>query len=175
MSQLPPRPVTRLDQNKKSVENPNHEEHSEDEDEYWNLPVSQREDLLRPLDLLADQLSGDVPSEHSLTQHNIVEENVDVDTDDGVDTIQEQQVTEQTQLLPDGTVVNTGLEGGEPPSTSAEPVCDYPARRQVKPVVRLSYDRPGHPTDKPSVVVHRGLRLIIKRDSLMLCQSWDNV
>lgn len=77
-------------------------------------------------------------------------------------------------------MVDTGLEGGEllPTSqsqSSAEPVCNRPARRQVKAVVRLSYDRPGHSTNEPIVVVHRGLRVTIKIYSPVLYPSWDNV
>lgn len=165
---------------KKSTDNPNQEEHSEEEEENWNLPADRREDILLALDLLADHLSRDAPLEYALTQHNTVEENIDVDTEEIVDAIPEGQDTEQIQQLPKDTVAHTGLEGGELPSTtqsqsSAEPVCNHPARRQVKPVVRLSYDRPGHSTNEPIVVVHRGLRITIQRGSPLLCQSWDNV
>lgn len=179
MNQLPQKPVTRQHQKEKSNENSNQEGHSEDEDEYWNLPADRREDLLLALDLLADQLSGDIPTENALTQDNF-EEDFNVDTERDVDTIPEGQDTEQTQLLPADTVVDTGLEGGALPSTSqsqssADLVHDRPARRQVKPVIRLSYDRPGHSTNESIVVVHRGLRITIKKDSPILCQSWDNV
>ena len=168
----PQRPVTRSHQKKKSVEHPNQEEPSEYEEEHWNLPADRREDILRALDLLADYLSGDVPLVNAPTQHNLIEEDADE--------ISEGQDTEQIQQLPKDTVVHTGLEGGELPSTSqsqssVEPGCNRPARRQVKPVVRLSYDRPGHSTNEPIVVVHRGLRITIKRDSPVLYQSWDNV
>ena len=180
VKQLPQRPVTRLHQKEKSFENPDQEDHSEDEEVTWNLPADRREDILLALDLLADHLSGDVPLENALPPHNIVEVDIDVDTEESVGAIPEGQDAEQIQQLPKDTVVYTGLEGGELPSTSqsqssAEPVCNRPVRRQVKPVVRLSYDRPGHSTDKPIVVVHRGLRITIKRDSPLLCQSWDNV
>lgn len=88
--------------------------------------------------------------------------------------------TEQTQQLPINPVLDTGLEGGElHPSSqsqcSAEPVGHRPARRQVKPVVRLSYDRPGHSTNERIVVVHRGLRVTITQDSPMFYPGWDNV
>lgn len=169
----PQKPVTRSHKKEKSVENPNLEEHSEDEEEHWNLPVDQREDILLALDLLADHLSGDVPLENAPTEHSIVEEDNNVDTEEDVDEISEGQDTEPIRQLPKDTVVHTGLEGGELPSTSqsqssAESGCNRPARRQVKPVVRLSYDRPGHSTNEPIVVVHRGLRITIKRDSPVL-------
>lgn len=84
VKRLPQSPVTRLHQKEKSIENSNQEEHSEDEDENWNLPADQREDILLALDLLADHLSRDVPLENALTQHNIVEEDIDVDPEEGV-------------------------------------------------------------------------------------------
>ncbi|KAK0134676.1 Paraneoplastic antigen Ma1 [Merluccius polli] len=164
----------------KSIEHPNQEEHSDDEDEPWNLPADRREDILAALDLLADHLSEDAPLDNALIQHNFVEEETDVDTQEGDDTVLEGQATEQTQQLPKDAVVDTGLEGGALPSTSqsqssAEPVCNRPIRRQVKPVVRLSYDRPGHSRNEPIVVVHRGLRITIKSDSPLLYPSWDYV
>lgn len=177
---LPQRPETRLHQKKQSIEDPDQEEPSEDEEDNWNLPADRREDILLALDLLADHLSGDVPLENALTQPNIVEEDIDVDTEEDLDKISEGQDTEQIQQLPKDTVVHTGLEVGELPSTSqsqssVELGCNRPARRQVKPVVRLSYDKPGHSINKPIVVVHRGLRITIKRNSPVLYQSWDNV
>ncbi|KAM7378069.1 hypothetical protein PAMA_013122 [Pampus argenteus] len=60
------------------------EDNSEDEEENWNLPADRREDILLALDLLADHFSRDVPLENALTQHNIVEEDIDVDTEEAV-------------------------------------------------------------------------------------------
>ncbi|XP_041837251.1 uncharacterized protein LOC121637270 [Melanotaenia boesemani] len=170
---LPQRPVTRFHPKQKSAEESNQERHLEDTEEHWNLPADRREDILLALDLLVDRLSGDVPLENALIQHNIDEEGIDGDTEEEVDAVPEGQDIEQFQQLPKDTVVDTGLEGGELPSASqsqgtAEPICNRPVRRRVKPIVRLSYDRPGHSINEPIVVVHRGLRITIKRDSPLL-------
>lgn len=136
VNRKPHRIVTRLHQKEKSVENPN----QEDEEEHWNLPADRREDILFALDLLADQLSGDVSPDSAITpadvsQHNSAEEEIDVDTEEVVDTTPEGLDTEQTHPLPTDPVGDTGLEGGVPPSFSqsqsrAEPVCNHSAQRQ---------------------------------------------
>lgn len=41
------------------------------------------------------------------------------------------------------------------------------SKRQVKPVIRSSYDLPGRPSDKPVVVVHRGVRISITPESMV--------
>lgn len=69
----------------------------------------------------------------------------------------------------ENSVADTGLEVGGVP-TSSEPddginSTDVPsAKRPVKPVIRLSYDELGEPTDKPLVIMHRGMRIYITRD-----------
>lgn len=67
-------------------------------------------------------------------------------------------------ILPlEDPVVDTGLGVGDVPTTSepddgVEPSTVLSAKRAVKPVIRLSYDEPGEPTDKPLVIAHRGGR-----------------
>ena len=39
------------------------------------------------------------------------------------------------------------------------------SKQQIKPVIRLSYDLPGQPSNKPVVVVHRGVRISITPES----------
>lgn len=80
-----------------------------------------------------------------------------MENEEVVEEISEGGDTEQTQQLPIDPVVDTGLEGGELHPTSqsqcsAEPVCNRPVRIQVKPVVRLSDDRPGHATNEPCFI-----------------------
>ncbi len=58
--------------------------------------------------------------------------------------------------------VDPGLEGGDILSSSTmdgdeESVCECRTQRKVKPVIRLSYDEPGKPTDRPITIVHRGM------------------
>lgn len=67
-------------------------------------------------------------------------------------------------------VADTGLEVGDVPTSSesddeVDPTGVPSAKRPVKPVLRLSYDEPGEPTDKPLVIVHRGVRIYITRDA----------
>ncbi len=67
-------------------------------------------------------------------------------------------------------VADTGLEVGDVPTTSepndgVDSNCVPAARRVVKPVIRLSYDEPGEPTDQPLVIVHRGMRIYLTRDA----------
>lgn len=183
VKQTPQKPLTRLRQKEEPVQKTNQVEHLEDEHEYWNMHADRRDDILCAIDLLADQLSRDAPLDITpaeVSPHDSAEEEIDVDIEEVLDTFSEGPDTEQTQQLPKDPVVDTGLEGGEllPTSqsqSSAEPFCNRPARRQVKPVVRLSYDRPGHSTNEPIVVVHRELRVTIKRDSPVLYPSWDNL
>lgn len=55
---------------------------------------------------------------------------------------------------------DAGLEGGEPGIANAkeavETVHSRP-KRNIRPVVRLSYDSLGRPTNRPLTLVHRGM------------------
>lgn len=53
------------------------------------------------------------------------------------------------------------------PSTSAVSVdssLDFRAKREVKPVLRLSYDKPGEPTDRPVTITYLGTVIQISFD-----------
>lgn len=139
-----------------------------EEDELWYLSTVQRESVSQALDLLANHFNQNVPdldTEPNLPPVNACPEEPQRASND-------LEVEEEPEImqLPDDTVADTGLEGGALPSTSqsesiAEPFGDHQSRREVKPVIRLSYDKPGHSVDKPIVVVHRGLRITICRES----------
>lgn len=63
-------------------------------------------------------------------------------------------------------VADTGLEVGDVPTSSVSndevhSTSVPAAKRLVKPVIHLSYDEPGKPTDRPLVIVHRGVRIYI--------------
>ncbi|KAK3556100.1 hypothetical protein QTP70_005241 [Hemibagrus guttatus] len=56
------------------------------------------------------------------------------------------------------------LEGGENDTRNVskeepKPAVCRKSRREVRPVIKLSYDELGRPTDKPLTLVHRGMRL----------------
>lgn len=74
-------------------------------------------------------------------------------------------------MLPlDDPVADTGLEVGDVPTSSesddgSDSTHVPTTKRTVKPVIRLSYDEPGEPTDKSLIIVHRGVRIYIARDT----------
>ncbi|MEQ2195898.1 hypothetical protein XENOCAPTIV_020006 [Xenoophorus captivus] len=73
-------------------------------------------------------------------------------------------------LSSEDPVVDTGLEVGDVPTSSvSDDEVDStnvpPAKRLVKPVIRLSYDKPGKSRDQPLVIVHRGMRIYITRET----------
>lgn len=78
--------------------------------------------------------------------------------------------TDSVVLPSEDPVADTGLEVGDVPTTS-EPddrvdSSSAPAAKQaVKPVIRLSYDEPGEPTDQTLVIVHRGMRIYLNSDA----------
>lgn len=63
-------------------------------------------------------------------------------------------------LSSEDPVADTGIEGGNVPTSSE-------SNDEVDPtsVPPASYDKPGEPTDKPLVIVHRGMRIYITRDT----------
>lgn len=67
-------------------------------------------------------------------------------------------------------VVDTELEEGDVPAPSTSAVVadssqEPCAKRPVKPVLRLSYDTPGQPTDRPVTIVYRGMIIQISCDT----------
>lgn len=77
-----------------------------------------------------------------------------------------EEETASVVLSSEDPVADTGLEPGDVPSTSEsedgpEPCSDPVVKRAIKPVIRLSYDEPGEPTNKPLVILHRGMRICI--------------
>ncbi|XP_029350188.1 uncharacterized protein LOC115036194 [Echeneis naucrates] len=87
--------------------------------------------------------------------------------------VESQEATEQLRECSPSlrdSVVDTELgEGDVPvPSTSAVSVdssLDFRARREVKPVLRLSYDRLGEPTDRPVTITYKGMVIQISFDT----------
>lgn len=164
----PQRPVTRSRQNRLTTDNspqmvgPESLDASESEDEgLGGLTFAQQENIAQAVDLLAESFSNEIP--HC---DDVLESFSDV----GDVEVEAQPVagTGDELLLPDDPVVYMGLEEGELPSSSmsegsSEQVDSHLPRREVKPVIRLSYDKPGQPTDRTIVVVHRGLRITISR------------
>lgn len=72
---------------------------------------------------------------------------------------------EVTHPLPD-TVVDIDLERGDVLDSSAsvedgEASGSRISRRAVKPVIRLTYDEPGKPSDRPFTIIHRGMMIQI--------------
>lgn len=66
-------------------------------------------------------------------------------------------------------MVDIELEEGDVPTSSTLVVdadfCHEPnAKRKVKPVLRLSYDEPGQPTDRPVTISYRGMLIQISYD-----------
>lgn len=58
--------------------------------------------------------------------------------------------------------MDTELDGGDILASSVldkevESISEPKERRKVKPVIRLSYDEPGKPTDRPITIIHRGM------------------
>lgn len=67
------------------------------------------------------------------------------------------------------SVVDTELEKGDVPAPSTSAVVDESSqepcvRRPLKPVLRLSYDELGQPTDRPVTIVYRGMIIQISYD-----------
>lgn len=86
--------------------------------------------------------------------------------EDGQEGLVQCEKTEDTLSPVPEPVVDTELEGGDVPSSSildteVESVCESKERRKVKPVIRLSYDEPGKPTDRPITIIHRGMMIQI--------------
>lgn len=78
--------------------------------------------------------------------------------------VQEERQADSVMLPSEDPVAHTGLDVGDVPTTSEsddgiDPNSDPVAKRAVKPVICLSYDEPGEPTDRPSAsgdeVIHR--------------------
>lgn len=86
--------------------------------------------------------------------------------------VQLPEATEQmTECSPSHTdsVADTEQEEGDVPEPSISAVRvdsshDPRARREVKPVLRLSYDGPGEPTDRPVTITYRGMVIQISFD-----------
>lgn len=77
-----------------------------------------------------------------------------------------EEETASVELSSEDPAADTGLELGDVPITSESedgpaPCSDPIVKRAVKPVIRLSYDEPGEPTNKPLVILHRGMRICI--------------
>ncbi|KAL7827579.1 hypothetical protein SRHO_G00332970 [Serrasalmus rhombeus] len=67
--------------------------------------------------------------------------------------------TEEISQPPTNTGVDPDVEGGDVPDSNVlvedvEPVCTRSSRRERRPVIRLSYDEPGEPTDCPVTIIH---------------------
>ncbi|KAL7837384.1 hypothetical protein SRHO_G00270950 [Serrasalmus rhombeus] len=70
--------------------------------------------------------------------------------------------TEEISQPPTNTGVDPDVEGGDVPDSNVlvedvEPVCTRSSRRERRPVIRLSYDEPGEPTDCPVTIIHNGM------------------
>lgn len=92
-----------------------------------------------------------------------------------VDVFQEELPAESETLegiLPPrgDSVLDSELKEGDTPVPSLPPEAikstqEPRSKRLVKPVLRLSYDRPGQPTDRPVTIVYRGMVIKISGDS----------
>lgn len=95
--------------------------------------------------------------------------------------VSEQSDVEEPPVVPEEMVgndaesavaeaVESESEGGDNPVSydsdkAEESRHTYRLRRRVEPVIRLSYDEPGLPTDRPITLVHRGLVIRISYET----------
>ncbi|XP_023190648.1 uncharacterized protein LOC111608786 [Xiphophorus maculatus] len=139
-----------------------------EEDDLWYLSTAQRESVSQALDLLADHFNR---RESAVTADPTLTSNSACPTEPmSAITVSEAEEEPEVRQLPDDPVADAGLAGGALPlasqsESSAEPLSDHQSRREIRPVIRLSYDKPGHSIDKPFVIVHRGVRITIERRS----------
>ncbi|XP_041963296.1 uncharacterized protein LOC121720890 [Alosa sapidissima] len=122
-----------------------------------NHVASKRE--LRSAESTADTLSGNEEEMPEL--------------EGSTESVQEPIATMDHQMDPtlfpaehlEGDTIDSEIHPAAGPNNSDDAQSDgLVSKRQVKPVIRLSYDLPGQPTDKPVVVVHRGLRIHITQE-----------
>ncbi|MEQ2257534.1 hypothetical protein ILYODFUR_035727 [Ilyodon furcidens] len=139
-----------------------------EEDDLWYLSTAQRESVSQALDLLADHCNR---QESAVTTVLTLPSNSVCPTESmSAVIVSETEEEPEVRQLPDDPVVDTGLAEKALPlasqsESSAEPLGDHQSRREIKPVIRLSYDKPGHSVDRPFVIVHRGVRITIGRRS----------
>ncbi|CAI5692231.1 unnamed protein product [Oreochromis niloticus] len=108
---------------------------------------------------LPDQMESDHPSVHELSEVEEQEKELPVAVDE----------TEESSQQHQDSVVAEQLEGRDVPTPSvsvggADSPYDLKTKRRVRPVLRLSYDEPGKPTDRPVTISYRGMVIQICYD-----------
>lgn len=108
---------------------------------------------------LPDQMENDHPSVHKLSEVEEQGEELPVAVDQ----------TEESSQQHQDSVVAEELEERDAPAPSvsvggADSPYDLQTKRTVRPVVRLSYDEPGRPTDRPVTISYRGMVIQICYD-----------
>lgn len=150
-----------------STQSGNYEEQDE-----WNFE-SEEEDLY-PLPQLTFQRTGlwDRPSESEnalpapsdtpvVTVEGPSVPGVSEEEDEQEELVQSGETENPLSPVPE-PVVDTELEEGYILASSVldnevESICEPKECRKVKPVIRLSYDDLGKPTDRPITIIHRGM------------------
>ena len=166
----PKRPVTRAQQTRCENEDQTQNTRHVSRDEYTSESDEEQVYFLPPLTLRArvDSQSNeaekrDAPDLHYRPVRDYLVVNDLPEAEEPADELPaaEEQMEESPQTRRD-SVVDTELDEGDVPipSTSvvdADSRREPTAKRKVKPVLRLSYDEPGQPTDRPVTISFRGM------------------
>jgi len=170
--QTPHRPVTSTQTNQKRVRKETRKEEvqemnaedgfegSSSDEEHNGSYFPLRDDVSE----LFRSIPSAVPEREILPESTPVSDDVKQSLPQEVGEVGETPVEDDTGTSPQPDPVDASeSEGGEPPAECEvgedevpveELTCERRPKRQIKPVTRFTYDKPGKPVDKPLNVVH---------------------
>ncbi|CAI5657555.1 unnamed protein product [Oreochromis niloticus] len=108
---------------------------------------------------LPDQMENDHPRVHKLSEVEEQGEQLPVAVDQAGESSQQHQDSVVAEELEERDVPAPSVSVG-----GADSPYDLQTKRRVRPVVRLSYDEPGRPTDRPVTISYRGMVIQICYD-----------
>lgn len=135
---------------------------SEEQCVYYEPPLAFR-DSVEPrreeVVSLPDHMESDHPSVHELSEVEEQGEELSVVVDQTEESSQQHQDLVEAEELEDRDVPTPSISVG-----GADSPYDLQTKRRVRPVLRLSYDELGRPTDRPVTISYRGMVIQICYD-----------
>lgn len=135
---------------------------SEEQCVYYEPPLAFR-DSVEPrreeVVSLPDQMESDHPSVHELSKVEERGEELPVVVDQTEESSQQHQDSVVAEELEERDVPTPSVSVG-----GTDSPYDLQTKRRVRPVLRLSYDELGRPTDRPVTISYRGMVIQICYD-----------